>query len=133
MVTLAGIAVRYKGAFLMITPRWGAVIFGALILLIQQAEVSADSVEERVEKAKIAQIAGDYTKAVEELTRAIRLGSSTADLHLRRALSYEKLGNYREAINDYDRAIQLDPRSGMAYNNRGSVYYHLGNFDKAIA
>src|SRR5208337_5260209 len=107
----------------MLTSRWAITVIAILVLLGQQVPAAADSVEEHLEKAKVAQMGGDHTKAIEELTRAIRLGRSNADAYFKRALSYEKLGNYPEAISDYGRAIQLDPHMGLAYNNRGSVYY----------
>jgi hypothetical protein len=74
---------------------------------------------------------GEYKKAIEDYTEAIRLDPLYALGYHNRGVAYYQLGEYQEAIKDYDEAIRLDPLYASAYLNRYFAYYELGQHEKA--
>ncbi len=75
---------------------------------------------------------GQYQRAIQELSEAIRLEPGFADALDRRGVAYKNLGNYDRAIFDYDRAIDLNASIDTYYYNRGHAYYFKNQFDQAI-
>ncbi|NHJ33197.1 MAG: tetratricopeptide repeat protein, partial [Asgard group archaeon] len=89
---------------------------------------------------------GDYQKAIEWYTSAIKLKDDISTVYYNRAIAYEDLGNelkntitddeYREyllkAVDDYNKTIELEPDNVEPVNNRGLLYYYLGEHEKAI-
>jgi tetratricopeptide (TPR) repeat protein len=82
---------------------------------------------------------GDYSRAIADLTEAVRLNPKLAGAYDNRGSAYDAIGDQSHALADYDRAILLDPNFGAAYRHRGFVYYaqaELGraraDFDQAI-
>jgi tetratricopeptide (TPR) repeat protein len=76
---------------------------------------------------------GQYQRAINELSEAIRLKPNFANALHSRGLAYKNLGDYDRAIFDYDRAIKLQPNVSVYYYNRGNAYYFKNEFDRAIA
>jgi tetratricopeptide (TPR) repeat protein len=88
---------------------------------------------------------GDYNKAIDALTEAIRIYHDDVytscfifNTYYERANLYRDEGNYERAIADYSAAIQLTDSHDYKYISiylcaRGSVYYEKGEYGKAIA
>jgi tetratricopeptide (TPR) repeat protein len=76
---------------------------------------------------------GEYEKAIEDFTEAIRLDPNRPDAWNFRAGCYRHLGRYDEAIADCDEAIRLAPRWVAPYTSRGVVWQNKGEYGKAIA
>ena len=79
---------------------------------------------------------GKYTdpdRAIEYLSKAIRLDSKYAAAYNDRGIAWRDIDNYDRAISDYDKAVKLNPRYAKAYTNRGSLWAHKGNYDRAIS
>jgi len=74
---------------------------------------------------------GQYEKAIEDLTEAIRLNPN-AFIYGSRGLAHATLGQYEKAIEDYTEAIRLDPNFAHFYFVRGLVYADLGQYEKAL-
>jgi tetratricopeptide (TPR) repeat protein len=76
---------------------------------------------------------GNYTQAIEDYDKAIKIKPGFADAYNNRGVSYNFLGNYRQAIDDFSRAIKIKQGySGIYYLNRGIAYNGLGNYNQAI-
>ena len=75
---------------------------------------------------------GDYDKAIEHYTEAIKLNPNYARAHNNRGVAYYNTKDFKYAMVDYTEAIRLNPNFFQAYNNRGSVYYAKKQYDKAI-
>lgn len=79
-----------------------------------------------------AQEKGDYEKALENYTKAIRLDPGIAQIYNNRGLVYYFMHDYPKAEGNFDKAIELDPELCMAYNNKAIIYYERRLFDQAI-
>ena len=74
---------------------------------------------------------GNYQKAIEEYTEAIRIDPEHHVAFFNRGVAYYELGEYERAIQDYDEAIRLNPQDARAYYNRGGAYVALGKTKEA--
>ncbi len=73
----------------------------------------------------------NYTGAVADLTRAIRLENDHADYYFYRAYFKSKLGNEKGAIADYSKSIEIYPYYPESYFNRGVKLMSTGNITDA--
>ena len=74
---------------------------------------------------------GEFQKAVDELTEALKLKPDFPLALNARGFAYLRLRDYKRAIADLDEALRLDPRYSNAYRNRAAARRALG--DKAGA
>jgi tetratricopeptide (TPR) repeat protein len=75
---------------------------------------------------------GNYSRAIELFTQAIKANEFFTDAYYNRALAYSRLKQYEQAISDYTKAIEIRPHFKMAYNNRGADRNELKDFKGAI-
>lgn len=75
---------------------------------------------------------GNYSQAIEDFDKAIRLKPDVAEAFNNRGVAYDYKGDYERAIQDYDQVIKLRPDYAAAFNNRGLVYHEKGEYDRAI-
>ena len=71
-------------------------------------------------------------RSIEELTQAIELNPTDANIHFSRGHAYHTKDNYDKAIADYTKAIQLKSNLTEAYNNRGAAHSKKGDYNRAI-
>ena len=64
---------------------------------------------------------GDFSGAIANYTKAIKIDPNYADAYINRGLAKDNLEDYYGAIADYNKAIELDPNDAVAYYNRGVV------------
>ncbi|HEV3080449.1 MAG TPA: tetratricopeptide repeat protein [Gemmataceae bacterium] len=79
---------------------------------------------------------GDYQRAIEDFTEAIRLCPTTGESYLplrMRGLALLRAGKYREAIADFTQVLTLEPSDVYVYGCRGAAYNELAEYDRAIA
>ena len=76
---------------------------------------------------------GDYDRAVDAFSKAIRLYSGSATLFNNRGNAFRGKGDFDHAIADYSEAIRLSPKSGNGYHYRGNAYEAKGDFERALA
>jgi tetratricopeptide (TPR) repeat protein len=76
---------------------------------------------------------GDYNKAIEDSSRAIRIEPNSAVTYVIRARAYFEIGDLDRAIADSTQAIRRDRNNIGAYTIRGSAYVKKGEIDKAVA
>jgi tetratricopeptide (TPR) repeat protein len=80
---------------------------------------------------------GNFDKAIEDYSEAIRLDTKNAKAYTSRGNAYllKGTGNpdfYNKAFDDYSKAIDLDPLDAWAYYGRGRAYCGKKDFDRAL-
>lgn len=82
---------------------------------------------------------GQYAKAIEDLSRYIKLNPDELDNedlsynYYNIAECYNELGQYEEAILNYTKAIKLDNNDWTYYRDRADCYKELEKYEEAIA
>ena len=71
-------------------------------------------------------------KAVEYLSKAIKLQPDNSDIYNMRGSIYMTTGKNQLAYDDFNKAIQLNPINADYYNNRGTIYDKTGHYLHAI-
>ncbi|GAA6615318.1 tetratricopeptide repeat protein [Scytonema sp. NUACC26] len=74
----------------------------------------------------------EYSKALEDLTEAVRLAPQEAKYLVYRGRVHSLLNHYEEALKDFDFAIELNPNDPWALANRGSRYRQLDRYEEAL-
>ncbi|CAI5729530.1 unnamed protein product [Peronospora destructor] len=74
---------------------------------------------------------GEFPKAVERYTEAIKRDPSCAVYYANRAAAYTKLTSFNEAKKDCEKAIELDPKYVKAYSRMGAIQCFMKEFHKA--
>ena len=80
-----------------------------------------------------AVVNGQYEKAVELFTEAIRQAPEDYRLYNDRGVAYKRAGDLERAMADYAKALELKPDFTNALNNRGLVYLLKGEYANAVA
>jgi tetratricopeptide (TPR) repeat protein len=78
---------------------------------------------------------GDFVKAIQLYSRALRMKSNRAIrsiIYNHRGMAYFVLSQYKRAVRDFSRAIHYDARSFRAYNNRALSYRILRQYERAL-
>ena len=83
-------------------------------------------------QGKEASHKGDYPRAVEAYTEAIKLWPESDAAYNNRGNALNNLRRYEEALQDFNRAIELNPKNDAAYNNRGYALNDLGHYEEAL-
>jgi tetratricopeptide (TPR) repeat protein len=81
------------------------------------------------EKCKIREA---LLKALEVLSKAIKLNPQVPESLAGRGAIYCKLGNYEKALEDLDKAIRLKPNHSFAFIERGLAHLKMNHCEAAI-
>jgi tetratricopeptide (TPR) repeat protein len=76
---------------------------------------------------------GDFDKALQDHSEAIRTDSTYAAGYMHRGNTYARRGDFERAIADHSEAIQMDPAYANGFYNRGLTYSRKGDHERAIA
>jgi tetratricopeptide (TPR) repeat protein len=97
-------------------------------------QIDPTFVQGYVNLGDILRIAGDWSSAVKNYTRAIELKPDGHIIYNNRGVTYFKWGEQYlpKAIEDFSKAIELKPDYATAFENRGNMYYILKDFPKAL-
>ena len=76
---------------------------------------------------------GQYDRAIEDYTQAIRLMPSLGLAYNGRGLAFDRKGLHDRAMLDFAEAIRLMPDSDFAFANRAAAALKLGQLEQAIA
>ncbi len=87
---------------------------------------------QKITKAELYFRSGQYDRAIEEYSTAIRKAPENARLYLGRARSFLKRNKHKAAITDLTKVIAFAPSNYRAYLMRGVSYDYLGNYKLAI-
>jgi tetratricopeptide (TPR) repeat protein len=99
-----------------------------------EAEANRKAEAERQRKeGEAAARAGEYDRALANLSEAIRLNPKDAAAFNNRGFAYSNKRDYDRAIADYSEAIRINPNNAVALNNRGLAHDGKRDYDKAIA
>lgn len=75
---------------------------------------------------------GEYTNAIVNYGKALKVTSSDINLYYKRGLTHYQIGDYEAAIADYSQAIQMNIQDAKSYNKRGLALSQLGRLEEAI-
>jgi len=103
-----------------------------LLLVAMPAAFAAETVQEHMDNAILAEMDGDYDDAIAECNKAIDLDPNYADAYAERGYNYNSKKYYDQAIADETKAIELNPNFSFAYAERGYDYYNQRNYYQAI-
>lgn len=102
----------------------------------------AQRAEERVEVGKRLASEGQYDRAIEEFTQALKdVGANTgpvqvespdAEILYQRGLAYLEMGFPDTAAEDFTAVIAARPNFGPAYTKRGRSYCELGDLYRSV-
>ncbi len=95
------------------------------------SEDEMNSFEEKRGEAMSALGDGEFQKAVDLFTEAIKMNAGSAAVFAKRGNAYLKLKKPNACIRDCSRAIELNPDNAAAYKFRGRANRLLGNFEEA--
>eukprot|EP00002_Diphylleia_rotans_P018291 TRINITY_DN3548_c0_g1_i2.p1 TRINITY_DN3548_c0_g1~~TRINITY_DN3548_c0_g1_i2.p1 ORF type:complete len:787 (+),score=179.18 TRINITY_DN3548_c0_g1_i2:62-2422(+) len=82
-------------------------------------------------QGNVAYKLGQFEKAIEHYTEAIRLYGDNTILYTNRAQAYLKLRRFQEALNDCDQSLQIDQKFVKAFIKKSQIYMEMEDFVKA--
>lgn len=77
-------------------------------------------------------VAGQYTRAIDDYTQAIKLKPDYVVALFNRGFAYGNLRDYRHSVDDFTAAIKLDPNNAKGYINRAISLRHMNENQRAI-
>jgi tetratricopeptide (TPR) repeat protein len=77
-------------------------------------------------------IKGEYDKAIDDFSEAIKLRPSYANAFNNRGVAHRNKRDLNGALADYDQAIRLKPDYAAAFYNHGLVYEEKGEYQRAV-
>ncbi|XP_077308678.1 hsc70-interacting protein [Lithobates pipiens] len=98
---------------------------------LEVTEEMMDKATEKKVEAIDALGDGDFQKAIDLLTEAIKLNPQIAMLYAKRASVYVKLQKPNAAIRDCEKAIAINPDSAQPYKWRGKAHRLLGHWEES--
>ena len=73
----------------------------------------------------------DYSSAIKDLDKAIRIDTNYISAYYRRAYLEDISGEYKDAVNDYKKVIAMDGTYREAYIGLATMMYQNGEKTKA--
>ena len=107
------------------------VLIGVLFLSV--AFVYAETAEEYSHRGNTYLKQNNFTQAISDYTKAIKINPNLAEAYNNRGNAYLKQNNFTQAISDYIEAIKINPNLADAYYHRGLAYVNQNNFTQAIS
>lgn len=74
----------------------------------------------------------DYTKALEDIDKAIKLEPSNVNYYINRSYLRYQINDIRGTMADLDYAIALDPNNVTAHYNRALLRSEVGDYNRAV-
>ncbi len=108
-----------------------------LLALISISLCGSVAAEERTAASILALVKGyedknDYSRAIKELDKVIKLSPSDASLWMRQSMGYCHLNDYKNALRAADRACELKPKDAHYLQHRANLLSLLGQNGKAL-
>ncbi|XP_010213791.1 PREDICTED: hsp70-Hsp90 organizing protein 3-like [Tinamus guttatus] len=100
----------------------------------ENLKVTSDMMKQADEKKKEAFDAvgrGEFQRAIQLFTDAIKLNPQLSTLYANRASVFVRLRKPNAAIRDCDKATKINPDSAQPYKWRGKAYWLLGHWQQA--
>lgn len=73
----------------------------------------------------------DFKKALQLLDQTLEIDSSIAQIHINKAVIYQRINSIQAAINEISIAIQIEPDNASYYADRAQLYMNTGNFENS--
>jgi tetratricopeptide (TPR) repeat protein len=121
-------------------------IFAEESRLAEEVKKNPTSVSSLQERGVLFFQNGEYEKAIDDYTQAIKLVGESAPLeakgfnrdplsvlYRKRGEAYAAKGENDKALADFGEAVKCARDDAAAYNSRGIVYKDIGKYGKAIA
>ena len=105
----------------------------ASLLLVLITTACGNQAQQVFDEAQKFYDSGEYQKAIDSYTEAIRFDPEYEKAYYNRGDAYYDLGQYEKAVKEFTEAIRVDPRCAFAYASRSNAYERLGQHDKADA
>jgi lipoprotein NlpI len=86
-----------------------------------------------VERGRAYKQEGNFEKAIDDLSNAIRLQPNLGEAFRVRGNTLSQMGQHARAVRDLDSAVQVSPENYQAFYNRGVEHFYLGRFEAAAA
>ncbi|NEU82637.1 tetratricopeptide repeat protein [Nostoc sp. UIC 10630] len=83
-------------------------------------------------RSYIYSLSNQYSKALEDLTQAIKLVPKEVEYLTVRGMTYCQMLRYQEALLDFNRVIELNPNYQWAISNRGIAYRLMKRYQEAL-
>lgn len=93
---------------------------------------AAESIASLSEKAYAASLAGDHHRAIELLSKALRIDPAKPDLYMQRGCLHAKNQDPGSAIQDFTSVLRLAPDNHEARAQRGQAHALMGATEKAV-
>ena len=129
----------FIGAILSLIPfgqpllfKTGVIVATAKIVIFNSDWAIAESAEFYYKRGNDKYDAEDYTGALKDYKKAIKINPQYSDAFNNRGNVKLDLKLYKEAIKDYTKAIEFSPQYGDAYYNRGLAKENIKDFKGAI-
>lgn len=88
--------------------------------------------QENLVHADLLMDSGDYTYAIQVISKIIEVCPWAAELRERRAKCHEALQDYISAISDVHSAIKLQSDNTQGYFKVATLHYQLGQVDESL-
>lgn len=95
-------------------------------------ELFPENVNLRVLRSRIYFLRFEFSKAIDDISRAIALAPDREDYHMWRGEYFQKFGQQQNAIADFSRVIGLNPMRPEAYYRRGVAHEATFNHNLAL-
>jgi len=109
---------------------WVAIV---AVLLCASFAFAADQSSDLGEKGVTAFKQGDYDKAIDDFSRAVRLNTNYVGAYYFRGLAYMAKSQYDNSISDFSRALALNTNYADAYYFRGLCYMNEKQYNRSLA
>jgi tetratricopeptide (TPR) repeat protein len=108
-------------------------------LQVSNAEPTTENASDNFDVASMTEqgrlsIGGDDKKAIELLSRIIKLKPNHGEAYIFRSVAYRNIKNYPKAIEDLNKVIEIDSieHKKLAYNLRGEVLLEFKRYPEAM-
>jgi len=75
---------------------------------------------------------GEYSKALDNYNKAIRIHPFFEEAYLNRGILFGKTNHPEFALTDFNKIIQINEENKKAFNNRGNLYLIMRQYDLAL-
>lgn len=108
---------------------WGCPWLMESLVIAESSSISTleqQQAQQLLQQAQNQLSAKNYRQAIANLSQAIGINPSSADLYYQRGLVLEDLGDKSGAIRDFDSAILRNPHHAWAYLHRAGLSFNFG-------
>lgn len=96
-------------------------------------EIFPDNTQLYVLRSRVHFLNNEYSKAIDDISKAIAENSEDQELRFERGEYYRKFGQHQNAINDFNEVIRLNPGSHRAHYLRGLALEATFDHHEALA